>query len=179
MILMSKSTSEHKKHVPLAVNFALITVSSSRYDQALKGETVDDETRNITMGILSLAGKNVVYSDLVSDDFKLIKNSLKKAIDLANVDAVITFGGTGITNTDVTIETIAPLFEKDIPGFGELFRKLSYDEIGSAAMITRATAGLIKDKPVFCLPGSPQGVSLVLNKLILPEIGHIIKHARE
>jgi len=87
-------------------------------------------------------------------------------------------GGTGISLKDVTIEAIHPLLEKEIPGFGELFRAVSYEKIGSAAMMTRAIAGVTKGKAVFCLPGSPQSVALALKEFILPEVGHILKHAR-
>jgi len=96
----------------------------------------------------------------------------------SKVDAIITCGGTGINPSDVTIETLEPILEKELPGFGELFRHLSYQEIGSAAVMTRAVAGVAKGKVIFCLPGSPNAAKLCLEKLILPETGHIILHAR-
>ena len=177
--MMSRSTIEHKKKAPALLNFAVITISTSRYEKAMRMEAVEDESGELSAAMLSAAGQKVVRTALVSDNQGLIKKSLKKALDMPNVDAVITCGGTGITHTDVTIETINPLLEKELPGFGELFRRFSYEEIGSAAIITRATAGLIKGKAVFCLPGSPQAVAMALNRLIIPEVGHIIKHARE
>jgi len=104
---------------------------------------------------------------------------VRKALSSNDVDAIVTCGGTGIGPTDVTIETVQPLLEKEILGFGEIFRTLGYEQIGSAVILTRALAGVSRGKVVFCIPGSPQAVSLCLKKLILPEVGHIVKHARE
>ena len=96
-----------------------------------------------------------------------------------NVGAVVVCGGTGIAPKDVTIETVTSMLRKVLPGFGELFRKLSYDTIGSAAIMSRAVAGIANGKAVFCIPGSIEAVRLCLDKLILPEAGHLVKHARE
>ncbi|MCL4346535.1 MAG: molybdenum cofactor biosynthesis protein MoaB, partial [Candidatus Thermoplasmatota archaeon] len=93
-------------------------------------------------------------------------------------DVIIFTGGTGITSRDITYESVEPELNKKIPGFGELFRFLSYQEIGSAAMMSRAFAGVVRGKVVFCLPGSPDGVRLAMDRLILPEIGHAIREAR-
>jgi molybdenum cofactor biosynthesis protein B len=95
------------------------------------------------------------------------------------VDVAVFCGGTGITATDITIETVSPFMEKTLPGFGELFRLLSYERIGSAAILSRAFAGVAKGKAFFCIPGSMDAVKLCLEKLILPEAAHIVKHARE
>jgi len=92
---------------------------------------------------------------------------------------VIFSGGTGITPTDITIETVTPFFEKTLPGFGEFFRRISYDKVGSAAVLSRATAGVVKGKAVFCIPGSPEAVKTSVEMLILAEAPHIVKHARE
>jgi molybdenum cofactor biosynthesis protein B len=105
--------------------------------------------------------------------------AVTNALNDPNVDVIITYGGTGISKSDVTIETLNPMFEKNIPGFGELLRKISFDEIGSASILTRATAGVVKGKVVFCLPGSKQAVETAMKYLILPESAHIIKHIRE
>src|SRR3972149_3609626 len=91
------------------------------------------------------------------------------------VDSIIITGGTGLLPYDITIESIRPFYQKEISGFGELFRKISYDKIGPAAMLTRASAGLVKGKAIFCLPGSPDAVQTALEKLILPELGHLIR----
>ena len=176
---MSKSTAEHRAKAPSRINFALITVSTSRYSDFQSGRRVENPSGDMAVKLLVGAGYKVVYSDLVSDDADLIRKSLEKAVNMRSVNVVIMCGGTGVTKTDVTIETVAPLIEKDLPGFGEIFRKLSYESVGSAAIITRAAAGLIRGKVVFCLPGSPQAVEMALRSLIIPEAAHIVKHARE
>ena len=110
----------------------------------------------------------------------MLGKNVGNSIGSKDVDAIIVCGGTGVSLTDVTIETLRPMMIKTLPGFGELFRKLSYDEIGSVALMTRALAGVTdQGKVLFCIPGSPQAVKLVMTKLILPETGHILKHARE
>jgi len=107
-----------------------------------------------------------------------LRRTIRKALK-SEAEAVIITGGTGIAPSDVTIESVAPLLEKGIPGFGELFRKISYDKIGSAAMMSRATAGVVKGKVVFCLPGSPDGVETAVRELILPELGHVLSIAKQ
>jgi len=109
----------------------------------------------------------------------MIKQTLREILSRRDIDAIIVTGGTGISPKDVTIEVARDLFEKDIPGFGELFRKISYDEIGSPAILTRAVAGIAKSKLIFCLPGSPDAVNRAMASLIVPEIGHMVKHIRE
>lgn len=176
---MSESTAEHRAKAPVHLNFALITISTSRYERIRAGKSVENPSGDRATRLLEAAGHKVIYYDIISDNAELIRKSLEKVIGMSSVDLVVTCGGTGITLTDVTIETVTPLLEKDLPGFGELFRKLSYEKIGSAAIITRATAGLVKGKAVFCLPGSPQAVEMALTSLIIPEAGHVVKHARE
>jgi molybdenum cofactor biosynthesis protein B len=95
------------------------------------------------------------------------------------INVIIMSGGTGISPKDVTIEAVQQILEKELPGFGELFRNLSYRTIGSAALMSRALAGVVKGKVIFCLPGSPNSISLALENLILPEVSHILKHANE
>ena len=109
----------------------------------------------------------------------MIRIELKKLISEKKINAVILCGGTGISPSDVTIETVEPILEKTLPGFGEIFRWLSYQEIGSAAILSRALAGTVEGKVIFCIPGSPQAVKLCIEKLILSEAAHIVKHARE
>jgi len=108
----------------------------------------------------------------------MIQKTIRGMLDSSEIDAIITSGGTGITPSDVTIEAVAPLLEKELPGFGELFRHLTYQDIGSAALMSRAIGGVAKGKAVFCLPGSPHAVKLCLERLILPETAHIVLHAR-
>jgi molybdenum cofactor biosynthesis protein B len=175
---MSETSRAHKEEAPKILYFAVITVSTSRFRDFEAGKQVIDESGDLIVETLQAHGHTVFIRYLVPDDTKLIEAYVKKALQSPKVDALITCGGTGINPSDVTIETVESLLDKHLPGFGELFRWLSYGEIGSAAVMTRALAGVAKDKAVFCLPGSPQAVKLCLEKLILPEAGHIILHAR-
>ncbi len=116
---------------------------------------------------------------VVADDKAMIEHAVKSVLGNPSVDAAIFSGGTGITSSDVTIETVSAFFEKTLPGFGEIFRKLSYDRVGSAAVMSRAVAGVAKGKALFCIPGSPDAVRISVELLISPEAPHIVKHARE
>jgi len=175
---MSETAAEHKAEAPKKLNFAIIVCSTSRYEQVKLTGKVDDPSGDLIAQILKQNGHDVVYRTIVPDQEVLIKQSVKEALESSQADAIITCGGTGISPTDVTIETVKRLLDKEISGFGETLRRLSYEQIGSASILTRAIAGTSNGKTVFCLPGSPQAVSLALEKLILPEAGHIIKHAR-
>lgn len=176
---MSETALKHKAEAPKSLNFAVIVCSSSRYRELQSEKRVEDPSGDWIAQILQEHGHSVTLRTVVPDDRSLIERSVRRALRSRRVDAVITCGGTGIGPTDVTIETVQPLLEKELHGFGEIFRRLSYEEIGSAAILTRAIAGVSKGKAVFCIPGSPHAVSLAVEKLILPEAGHIIKHARE
>jgi len=177
---MSESASQHKSGAPKKIGYAVIVSSSSRYQKLKAREPVTDPSGDLIVELIKSAGHNVVSREILPDDRVLLGKYVGKAIGSEDVDAIIVCGGTGVSLTDVTIETLRPLMIKTLPGFGELFRKLSYDEIGSAAIMTRALAGVTDHgKALFCIPGSLQAVKLVLTKLILPETGHIIKHARE
>jgi molybdenum cofactor biosynthesis protein B len=168
----------HKEEAPKKLGFAVIIVSTSRF-RALEAKTrVVDESGDLIVELLKAAGHSVFVRELVPDNRKLIETAVKKALQSQHVDTIITCGGTGINPLDVTIETVQPLLDKELLGFGELFRMLSYGDIGSAAVMSRAIAGVARDKAVFCLPGSPQAVRLCLERLILPEAAHIILHAR-
>jgi len=177
---MSETARKHKTEAPRKLNFAVIVSSSSRYQKLKERKPFTDPSGDLIVELLQNAGHSVVSREILPDDRVLIGKYVGNAIGSEDVDAIIVCGGTGVSITDVTIETVRPLLIKTLPGFGELFRKLSYDEIGSAAIMTRALAGVTdQGKVVFCVPGSPQAVELVMTKLILPETGHILKHARE
>ena len=176
---MSETASEHKEKAPKHLAFALIICSTSRYQVSKAGKQVADESGDLMAKMLQDKGYTITLRRVVPDDKLMIEETVREMLQSPNVDVVITCGGTGITPSDVTIETIEPIFEKLLPGFGEIFRSLSYEEIGSAAVMTRAIAGATKNKAIFCLPGSPQAVKLCLERLILPEVGHIIFHVRE
>jgi len=176
---MSETSKKHKAEAPKKIKFGIFTCSTSRYIQANKGEKVHDPSGDIIESMLRKARHTVLFRSVISDDPTMIAQGIKDTIGRAELDAVIFCGGTGITPSDVTIETVTPFLDKTLPGFGEIFRRLSYDEIGSAAILSRAIAGIARGKAVFCIPGSPNAVQLCLSKLILPEAGHLIKHARE
>jgi len=166
---------QHKSKGPETIKIAFVIVSTSRYEEKLSGEIKTDKTIPLIKELFRDYPKNILQtSDIVADSEIQIKKILEKLILDDDNDAIIFSGGTGLTPKDITYETIAPLLEKKIDGFGELFRYLSFKEIGPAAMLSRATAGKIKNKAIFLLPGSPNAVKLALKQLILPELGHIL-----
>jgi molybdenum cofactor biosynthesis protein B len=176
---MSESTKSHKAHAPKTVNFAVFICSTSRYQSLQKGEEVTDVSGDTIETLLKKDGHSVLFKRIIADDRTMIEHAVKSVLDNPGVDAAIFSGGTGVTHSDVTIETVSPFFEKSLPGFGEIFRRLSYDKNGSAAVMSRAIAGVACGKALFCIPGSPDGVLVAVELLISPEAGHIVKHARE
>jgi molybdenum cofactor biosynthesis protein B len=176
---MSETARGHKSGAPEKLQFGIYVCSTSRYEQMKKCQKVDDPSGNLIEFLLESAGHTILFRKIISDDPDLITQSIQYVLGCADVDAAIFCGGTGITHSDVTIETVTPFLEKTLPGFGEIFRQLSYHEIGSAAVMSRAIAGISEGKSIFCIPGSPNAVRLCLEKLILPEAGHISKHAQE
>ena len=170
---------EHKSKAPKEINFALVVVSTSRYKELKADKETSDKTIPMVKRVLNKKTKITLLStEIIPDSEEHLNNILTKLMKEEAVDAVIFSGGTGLTLNDITYETIAPRLEKKFNGFGEIFRNISYNEIGSAAMLSRAVAGILrskkKNKVVFLLPGSPKAVKLALNALILPEIGHIL-----
>jgi molybdenum cofactor biosynthesis protein B len=129
--------------------------------------------------LLAAHGHCVVSREIVRDESSAIQVALRAALRREGVDAVVLTGGTGIAPRDVTPESVEPLLERSIPGFGELFRMLSFQEIGSAALLSRALAGLACGRVVFVLPGSRGAVRLAMERLILPELGHLLAEARK
>jgi molybdopterin adenylyltransferase len=176
---LSESTKTHKAHAPKKVNFAVFICSTSRYQAIQQGTATTDASGDTLETLLKAAGHTVLFRRVVSDDKSMIEHGVKSVLDNAGVEAAIFCGGTGITHTDVTIETVSPFFEKTLPGFGEFFRRLSYDKMGSGAITSRATAGVANGKVIFCIPGSPDAARLAVELLISPETGHIVKHAQE
>jgi molybdenum cofactor biosynthesis protein B len=139
-------------------------VSSSRYAAASKGEKYADESGDVAEAQLAKLGYDLVKRKLISDDRVMLRRETKDFL-AGGEDVLIFLGGTGVSKRDITIETIRPFLEKELDGFGEILRSLSYEDIGSAAMMTRATAGLAKGKLIVCLPGSPSAASLALKSL--------------
>jgi molybdenum cofactor biosynthesis protein B len=162
----------HRRAAPERVAAAVLTVSDTR--------TLETDTGGALVAeLLASAGHAVASREIVHDDAGAIAAALRAELGRAGVDAVILTGGTGVAPRDVTPEAVLPLLERVVPGFGELFRLLSYQEIGSAAILSRALAGLAAGRAVFVLPGSRGAVQLAMEKLVLPEIGHLIGEARK
>lgn len=168
-----KTHEKHRKASPRSVTVDVFTVSSSRF--RIKG--AKSESGSIIIKMLKDAGYDVSGHRILDDDSKMIVDGVMKSVSSEGVDAVILTGGTGLSKRDLTIEALSPLFEKTMEGFGEIFRYESYRKIGAAAYLTRAVAGTVSGKPVFCLPGSPEAAKLGM-RLILPEISHIVFIAR-
>ena len=166
---------EHKRKGPKKVNIALVIVSTTRFNEIREAKISSDETIPLVEEILSSHPEiSLVASEIVSDDAKQIMKTFNKFLSDPSIQAIIFSGGTGLSPKDITYETIQPLLEKEIAGFGEIFRLLSYKEIGASAMLSRASGGKINNKAVFLLPGSPKAVELALKKLLIPELSHIV-----
>jgi len=176
---VSESTEKHKAEAPKKLKFGIFVCSTSRYQQLKKGEKVEDVSGDLIESLLKNAGHTVTFRKLIPDDRALIAEGMRQSLASADLDAVVFCGGTGIAPSDVTMESVVPFLEKVLPGFGEIFRRLSFERIGSAAVLSRAIAGVAKGKAFFCVPGAPDAVELCVEKLILPETAHIVKHARE
>ncbi len=175
---MSETSKKHKEKAPKQLSFAVLTISTSRYKDSQAGKPATDESRDLILKLLKDHGHTVVSQRLITDDRTMIQETINEMLSSPRIDAIISTGGTGITPADVTIEAVRSIIEKELPGFGELFRHLTFQEIGSAALMSRAIAGVANGKAVFCLPGSPHAVKLCLERLILPETAHIVLHAR-
>ncbi len=177
---MSETSKMHKSKAPKALNFGVYICSTSRHKLCEKGEkNVSDVSGETLEKLVENAGHKVLFKKILPDDKSIIAEATKQALAMSDLDVAIFCGGTGITPTDVTIESVSPFFEKSLPGFGEFFRRLSYDKVGSPAVLSRATAGVAGGKAFFCIPGSPDAVRTAAELLILPEAPHIVKHARE
>jgi molybdenum cofactor biosynthesis protein B len=159
------------------VKVAIIVVSTSRYEKKIRGEPFEDESGEIAKKIIEKYGYTVTCKEIVPDDKGIIQMWAKKRIEEGD-DAIIFIGGTGLSKTDLTYEAIMEILEKEMEGFGEIFRMLSYREIGSAAIMSRATAGILNGRLLVAIPGSPNAIPIALEKLLLPELRHIIFHAR-
>jgi molybdenum cofactor biosynthesis protein B len=167
---------KHRKEAKGRLRVRIVTVSTSRYESRKGGEELPDEGGETAESEARRAGHFVTGRDLVSDDAPMLRGEVKKFLS-GKDDVLLLTGGTGVSSRDVTIESVRPFFEKELVGFGELLRRISYDEIGSAAMLTRATAGVAKGKLLVCLPGSPGGVRTAL-RATMADFPHILLVAR-
>jgi molybdenum cofactor biosynthesis protein B len=161
------SHNHHPRAQKVSATFALLVTSDSRTPET-------DETGKLAKKLLSEAGHEVVEYGIVPNDADKIKDWLVDIIENSETQIIITSGGTGIGSVDKTVDTAKKLFEKELPGFGEYFRRLSYDEVGTAGLMSRSTAGVVNKKIIFCLPGSRGAMKTALNQIILPGIGHMI-----
>jgi len=162
---------EHRRQGSACVRVAILTISDTR-------TAATDMSGATLKRLLEGAGHSVSRHAILPDDPEQVREWVRARLAEPDCDGVVTTGGTGIAPRDSTFEALASMVEKPLPGFGELFRMLSYQEIGSAAMLSRALGGVASGRFLFCLPGSPQAVTLALLKLILPELGHLVGEMR-
>jgi len=175
-----RARNPHKVGVKKSYKAAVISISTSRfmkYGSVKTPEEAEDISGRIIVDLLENAGHKLRLYSIITDEGQSITEAVQALIN--DVDVVITTGGTGLAPRDVTIEAVKQMIQKDIPGFGELFRIISYEEVGSSAMLTRASGGIAEKTAIFCLPGSPNAVKLAMEALILPELQHILLHASE
>lgn len=161
---------EHKERSPRSVSCAVLTISDTRTEQ-------DDESGGLIKQKLTQNGHRVMSYSILKDEADSIKQKISELLRQEELQVIITNGGTGVSHRDVTVETISPILEKKLDGFGELFRFLTYQEIGTGSIMSRALAGVAGGKVILCLPGSPGAVNLAMDKIILPEIGHLVREA--
>ncbi|TXL60528.1 MogA/MoaB family molybdenum cofactor biosynthesis protein [Cerasibacillus terrae] len=166
------SVHEHKRQKRV-VHVMIVTISDTR--------TLDtDKSGKVIEKLLKDNGHSVFKRVVVKDEVSNIREAIEVGLHHPEVDAILTNGGTGIAYRDVTIETVESIIEKEIPGFGEIFRLLSYEkDIGSAAILSRAIAGVANHTAVFSMPGSSGAVTLGMNKLILPELSHVVNEIKK
>ena len=169
---MSESVHRHRESAPEHVRLAVLTISDTRTpENDTGGDTIEELMRG--------AGHEIVERRIVRDDAARIRTEIVNLLARPDADAVITTGGTGISARDTTYEVVDRMIEKKLDGFGEIFRALSYEEIGAAAILSRAVAGTVGTKLVACLPGSRNAVRLAVEKLLVPEIAHVIFELRK
>jgi molybdenum cofactor biosynthesis protein B len=164
------SQEEHKAVAPRSVRCFIVTVSDTRTDAT-------DTSGRAIADLLTAAGHVVAGRALVKDDAEMVRGTLERQLAIADVQAIITTGGTGVTARDSTYEVVSSLLQKRLDGFGELFRMLSFQQIGPAAMMSRACAGIVAGHVVVSLPGSEAAVRLALERLLIPELGHLVQQA--
>ena len=167
---MATSPVEHRAQAPRSIRCAVITVSDTRTDDT-------DTSGRAIVNLLTAAGHHIVGRSLLKDDPAVVRARLLEFL-ATDVQVIIMTGGTGITSRDSTYEAVTALYEKRLDGFGELFRMLSFQEIGAAAMMSRASAGLAAGRIIISLPGSEDAVRLAMEKLLIPELGHLVQQAQ-
>jgi len=169
---LSESVHKHRESAPDTVRVAILTISDTRTRETDTGGDIAEE-------LLRDAGHEIVARRIVRDEVAGIRNNLVDLLASSDVDAVVTTGGTGISARDTTYEVVERMIEKKLEGFGEIFRMLSYEEIGAAAIMSRALAGAVGTKFVASLPGSRNAVRLAVEKLLVPELAHVVFELRK
>ncbi len=164
---LADTIAEHRKRSVARSNVAVITLSTSR-------SADNDQSGDVIQKLLEREGHAVAIRKVISDSRTVLRATLRELTRMKDLQAIITTGGTGISPSDITVETVRGMLEKELPGFNALFMLLSYPKVKSAAMLSRSLAGVIKGKPIFCLPGSPRACQLGMESLILPELGHML-----
>ncbi|HEX9421076.1 MAG TPA: MogA/MoaB family molybdenum cofactor biosynthesis protein [Methylomirabilota bacterium] len=162
---------QHKAHAPASVGCFVLTISDSKTPET-------DTSGALIRELVSAAGHRVTGHAIVKDEPDQVAAVIRSGCAAPSVEAFILTGGTGITSRDSTYEAIEALLDKRLAGFGELFRMLSYQEVGAAAMLSRAQGGVVQGRVLFSLPGSPNACRLALEKLIIPELPHLIREVR-
>ena len=172
--MKSETMELHKKKAPIKVSCGVITLSD-RFSNDEEGREKDLSGKYL----IDELSKKYDIDDyrILPDEKDILRNAIEEMIG-DNIDVIITTGGTGLESRDITIETVEPLFEKEMKGFGEIFRAISYEELGAGSLLSRATAGIYKKTIIFCLPGSPNAVKTGLN-IFFDELGHLKKHAQK
>jgi molybdenum cofactor biosynthesis protein B len=165
-------TKQHKKTAPDRVTVGIITVSTSR-------SLAEDQSGQWMSKQVKKEGHTLVHHTVIPDNLSLIRDTVLRVIRDFSPNVVLITGGTGISPKDLTIEAVRPLFSKELTAFGVLFAQLSFEEIDSAALLSRATAGIIYNSVVFSMPGSLKACKLACNDLIFPEMGHLVRHMQE
>lgn len=165
-------TKQHKETAPDRVTVGIITVSTSR-------TLAEDQSGQWMSKQVKKEGHTVVHHTVIPDDLSLIRDTLLSVIRNFSPNVVLITGGTGISPKDLTIEAVKPLFSKELTAFGVLFAQLSFEEVDSAALLSRATAGILYNSVVFSMPGSLKACKLACKALIFPEMGHLVRHMQE
>lgn len=172
-----KPHEQHRKHGEQRLRVAVVTVSTSRYAKMREGADYTDEGGDVAAEEAKKAGHEVSHRSLISDDRAMLRRAVK-AFLAGNDDVLLFTGGTGLSPRDITVETVRPFLEKELEGFGELVRRLGYEDIGAAAALTRATAGVARGKLIVCMPGSPDGVRTAMRAFV-KEFPHMVYIARQ
>ena len=165
------SVKDHRSYAPKSLRFAVLTASDSRTE-------ANDESGAMVVRMATQAGHQLAVYSVAPDEVESIRQAVMEAVDDYDADVVVLNGGTGFSRRDVSLVAVLPLLDRAIDGFGEIFRTLSYEQVGAAAMLSRAMAGVIGRSVVFVLPGSPKAVELAMTSLILPEATHLVGQLR-